>query len=632
MSKERQKNQREIDQGIEDFNKNRSNRKSGINKQEWEKIKSVISLTPKQHELYTGIRNNTLTICQGPAGTAKAQPLDSPILTPDGWVKMGDLEVGDRVISADGNPTIITGTFPQGKIDIWELTFSDGTKVECCSDHLWLTITEKDRNNRKWTKKVNGVRTRYRNPLGGSVKTTKEIVETLYTKRNRLNHTIPITKPVNFKEIETEIDPYLFGILLGDGCFRGKVSLTSADIEIIENISNILDEDEMYLSYQGRYDYNIVKADRKSKIRNKYIEFIKKIGLFNLKSDEKYIPNIYKFNSVENRIKLLNGIMDADGCVSKSNVTFSSTSKRLIDDVKELVQSLGGICTDHSPYYPTYTYNGEKRKGKISYRITLTMPPDINPFSLKRKMERVIPKSKYKPTRYITSARIIGKKDAKCIMVDNPSRLYLTNNYIVTHNTFVACYSAIGLLADRKIERIILTKPIQESGENLGFLPGTIEEKTDPYMQSYFSTFQKIVGKQSFEFMKSIGEIVVEPIAYMRGTTYDDSIMLLDEAQNCNMHQLMLWSTRLGRNSKAVMMGDISQYDIKKKDSKFLDFISLVTGEYEFKEDGMESQQNYKKILSDVYSHKFGVEDIVRNKFLIDLVDRYEKYKFQNGL
>lgn len=201
-----------------------------------------------------------------------------------------------------------------------------------------------------------------------------------------------------------------------------------------------------------------------------------------------------------------------------------------------------------------------------------------------------------------------------------------------TAKTFVACYSAIGLLADKKIERIILTKPIQESGENLGFLPGTIEEKTDPYMQSYFSTFQKIVGKQSFEFMKSIGEIVVEPIAYMRGTTYDDAIMLLDESQNCTMHQLMLWSTRLGKNSKAVMMGDISQYDIKKKDSKFLDFISLITGEYEFKEDGTESQQNYKKQLSDVYSHKFGVDDIVRNKFLIDLVDRYEKYKFQNNL
>jgi len=201
-----------------------------------------------------------------------------------------------------------------------------------------------------------------------------------------------------------------------------------------------------------------------------------------------------------------------------------------------------------------------------------------------------------------------------------------------TAKTFVACYSALGLLADKKIERIILTKPIQESGESLGFLPGTIEEKTDPYMQSYFSTFQKIIGKQTFEFMKSIGEIVVEPIAYMRGTTYDNAIMLLDEAQNCTMHQLMLWSTRLGKDSKAIMMGDVSQYDIKKRDSKFLDFISIVTGDYAYKEDGTKIQQNYKSQLKEVYSHRFEVEDIVRNKFLIDLVDRYEKYKFQNNL
>jgi phosphate starvation-inducible PhoH-like protein len=87
-----------------------------------------------------------------------------------------------------------------------------------------------------------------------------------------------------------------------------------------------------------------------------------------------------------------------------------------------------------------------------------------------------------------------------------------------TSKTFVACYAAIGLLADKKIEKIILTKPIQESGENLGFLPGTIQEKTDPYMQSYFSNFKKILGGQTFEFLKSTGEIVVEPLAYMRGT------------------------------------------------------------------------------------------------------------------
>jgi phosphate starvation-inducible PhoH-like protein len=182
-----------------------------------------------------------------------------------------------------------------------------------------------------------------------------------------------------------------------------------------------------------------------------------------------------------------------------------------------------------------------------------------------------------------------------------------------TSKTFTACYTALALLADKKIDQIILTKPIQESGENLGFLPGTVEEKVDPYMKSYFSNFEKIVGKASFEWLKSTEQIIVEPLAYMRGTTYDRSIMLLDEAQNCTMTQLMLWVTRLGSESKAILMGDVSQYDIKKRDSKFLEFIQLI--------DGVQQVNNFR----------FGVEDIVRNKFLIDIVDRYEKWKHESG-
>lgn len=182
-----------------------------------------------------------------------------------------------------------------------------------------------------------------------------------------------------------------------------------------------------------------------------------------------------------------------------------------------------------------------------------------------------------------------------------------------TSKTFTACYTALALLADKKIDQIILTKPIQESGENLGFLPGTVEEKVDPYMKSYFSNFEKIIGKGSFEWLKGTEQIIVEPLAYMRGTTYDRSIMLLDEAQNCTMTQLMLWVTRLGSESKAILMGDVSQYDIKKRDSKFLEFIQLI--------DGVQQVNNFR----------FGVEDIVRNKFLIDIVDRYEKWKYESG-
>jgi len=181
-----------------------------------------------------------------------------------------------------------------------------------------------------------------------------------------------------------------------------------------------------------------------------------------------------------------------------------------------------------------------------------------------------------------------------------------------TSKTFTACYAALTLLADQKIDKIILTKPIQESGENLGFLPGTIQEKTDPFMKSYFSNFEKIIGKSSLDWMISIGEISVEPLAYMRGTTYDNAIMLMDEAQNSTMTQLMLWVTRLGNNSKAVMMGDVSQYDIKRNDSKFLNFINL------YKND------------EDIFNFQFNSKDIVRNKFLINIVEKYEKWKDEN--
>lgn len=178
-----------------------------------------------------------------------------------------------------------------------------------------------------------------------------------------------------------------------------------------------------------------------------------------------------------------------------------------------------------------------------------------------------------------------------------------------TSKTFTACYTALGLLANKKIEKIIITKPIQESGEQLGHLPGTIEEKTEPFMKSYLTNFAKIIGNDTLGWLISIGKISVEPLAYMRGATYDDCIMLLDECQNASMKQLMLWSTRLGRDSKMVMMGDTSQFDVRKRDSGFTDFINMVEG------------------MDDLLSFKFLNEDIVRNKFLIELTNRYDKFR-----
>lgn len=178
-----------------------------------------------------------------------------------------------------------------------------------------------------------------------------------------------------------------------------------------------------------------------------------------------------------------------------------------------------------------------------------------------------------------------------------------------TSKTFTACYTSLALLADKKIDQIILTKPIQESGENLGALPGNVNEKIDPYRQSYYTTFCKILGKGTVDFLFSTEEISFEPLAYMRGSTYDNCIMLLDECQNASIKQLMLWVTRLGKDSKAVMMGDTSQYDVRKRDSGYNDFIKMVEG------------------MQDLNLFEFNNEDIVRNKFLVEIANRYDKYR-----
>ena len=629
MGRDRQKLKKELGDMVTQHNRSSTQTKKVLTKNEWEQIKNKFILTEKQQLLYKGIRKNTLTVCQGPAGTAKAQPLYSKILTPNGWVTMGDLKIGDYVISDDGNPTKVIGVFPQGKKEIYKVIMDDGSSTECCGEHLWLTQTVKDRFHRS---KKNGKR--YMNPKKGTVKTLLEIKDSIYDGE-RLNHYIPVTKPVNFKYKEVKIDPYLMGLLLGDGCMsiKNRLMFYSQDEELIEYCEEIAYETNNKISYlKGNKgdNYKSISFIRDNTERNEIIRELNGYNLMTKKSHSKFIPNEYLFNSVNVRISILRGLMDTDGTINKSSCSYTTVSESLKNDFCFLVNSLGGVFSVHET---TPKLNGEfKRK---AYIIIFKLPSNLNPFNLERKRvkyKKVLEKRKYKPIRRIKSIEYVGEEECQCIMVESDSRLYLTDDFIVTHNTFSACFAAIGLLVDDKIDTIVLTKPIQESGENLGFLPGTVEEKTDPFMQSYFSNFKKIIGLNNFEMLRALGKIIVEPLAYMRGVTYDNSIILLDEAQNCNIHQLMLWVTRLGDNSKAVMMGDVSQYDIKKRDSKFLDFISLISGDYKFNEIESNPRQNYGIQLDDVYNHVFDVEDIVRNKFLIDLVDRYEKYKSENNL
>ena len=183
-----------------------------------------------------------------------------------------------------------------------------------------------------------------------------------------------------------------------------------------------------------------------------------------------------------------------------------------------------------------------------------------------------------------------------------------------TSKTFTACYTALKMLQEKQIKEIILCKPIQEAGEKLGHLPGGIEEKVDPYMKSYKSNIKKIIGVELTKTLFDKKVIRFEPLAYMRGDTFDDALMVLDEAQNANFKQLMLFVTRMGRNSKVVVTGDVSQADIAASQVSLPDFIKLI-------ED-----------VKGVGTHIFTEIDIVRAKILQEVVVRYDKWKIQNNI
>lgn len=180
-----------------------------------------------------------------------------------------------------------------------------------------------------------------------------------------------------------------------------------------------------------------------------------------------------------------------------------------------------------------------------------------------------------------------------------------------TSKTFTACYVALKMLEEKKIKEIILCKPIQEAGEKLGFLPGDKEEKVDPYMKSYKSNIEKIIGVEATKTLFDKKIIRFEPLAYMRGDTFDDALMILDEAQNATFKQLMLFVTRMGRDSKVVVTGDVSQHDISLSQVSLPDFIELI------------------KDVRGVGTHIFTDNDIVRAKILQEVVKRYDKWKSQ---
>lgn len=362
-------------------------------------------------------------------GTGKAQPLDARVLTPMGWRAIGDLQVGDLVSDPDGGFGFVEGVFPQGKKQIYVMTTSDGARTRCCENHLWLVQTPKDRNQGKEGRVL-------------SLAQMKEMGLRLRCGASRANRKwfLPAPSPVRFSPLfgPLDLDPYLVGALLGDGCLRDQPRFSSGDSEIVDFVGDALPTGLTLKKVGGSdCDYTIV-GQKKISGGHPLRLALAEIGIWGLLSYEKHVPDAYLLAAQpKDRLALLRGLMDTDGTVTKGKASFSSTSRKLAEAVIFLTRSLGGKAS-WSTRTTTYTHRGERREGRQSYRVYVRMP--VCPFRLTRK------KAAWTPdflAQGIDSIQFDGEEEAICIQVSTKRNLYITDDFLVTHNTVVAIRSVV---------------------------------------------------------------------------------------------------------------------------------------------------------------------------------------------
>lgn len=347
------------------------------------------------------------------------QPYSEEVLTPNGFVQMGSLKVGDMVMNPNGSPVRIGDIVEQGIQEVYEVEFQDGRVVRCGANHLWATC----RNGKKFY-----------------IMPTKEYAKRKLTQgskgKEHYPYKVPAINPLRFDEKPIHIDPYVLGILLGDGYICGsQVRFSTADQFIVEELSRRLPDYIIKKIESDKYAYAIISKDKKHNNLNREL---KKLGI-KVKANKKFIPENYKYTSVENRFELVRGLMDTDGSVTNGASTFVSTSEQLIDDLQFVLRSLGIRCHKSKEIEGRFGVefnNGCKSNTLSHWELCITTQEDI--FKLPRKLEKIRKDRKYNYNGIgIKAIRRTGKfEKQRCLCIDNENHLYITKDFIPTHNSY----------------------------------------------------------------------------------------------------------------------------------------------------------------------------------------------------
>lgn len=380
----------------------------------------------------------SMLVCS--CGTGKAQPLYSKVLTESGFKAMGDIRIGDKVVTRRGTLAPVTGVFSQGKKRVYRVHLADGRHADCCIDHLWTTVQRRS---------------------GADVFVTKSLGDMidagLKYKCGSYKFKVPLIVPRASLDADLPIDSYVLGVLIGDGALGGSsLYVSSVEDDIVEGIAarlgpeySVAKTKSANCSWSIKYlpDYH----------GNPALSSIRALGL-DVKSTEKFIPGIYMGASAQQRLDLLRGLFDTDGHVGKNgSLVYFTSSEQLRDDVVSLCRGLGmtaRFSVDHS--------------AGCNPNFCIYIGSHIRPFSSKKHTARFdghVRNSNRSRIRQYTSISIVGIEDLgfdaemQCLMVDDPEHLYITDDYIVTHNTAMGTALAVREFDRGNVDKIVVFCP-----------------------------------------------------------------------------------------------------------------------------------------------------------------------------
>jgi phosphate starvation-inducible PhoH-like protein len=361
----------------------------------------------------------------------RAQPLSAKVLTPQGWRPIGELTVGDLVVGSDGLPTPVLGVYPQGRKPVYRVTTQDGASTLACGEHLWTVQTPDDRSHHRPARVVQ----------------TQDMIGNL--RRGHVHRfELPLVDAVEFVPREVPMDPYALGLLLGGGCLTTSTTpaFSTNDPELAEALQAALPEIELHRT--NAIDYVLRRPGGGGRggviTANPVTAVLRELELAGTRSETKFVPEPYRFNSAEVRLAVLQGLLDSDGGpvsqrARSCRIQYTTCSERLRDDVVFLVRSLGGVA-----YWRRRPAEGRKpglaRGREVGHRhdafvLDIRLPAGTQPFRLARKREVYDRCGSGRPMRFVDAIEPAGEAETVCIQVAAADSLYVTDDLIVTHNT-----------------------------------------------------------------------------------------------------------------------------------------------------------------------------------------------------